>query len=78
VPAVPVPGAWNSEPVGVPAGDSETGERLLGFGDSELVWALAGKASIAPTAAIASNRECVRKFDVRTLSPVAHNQPPLG
>jgi hypothetical protein len=65
VPAVPVPGAWDSEPVGVLSGDSETGE----FGDSELVWALAGKASIAPTAATASNRQYVRKVDMRTLDP---------
>jgi len=46
---------------------------VLGVWDSDPVWALAGKTSIAPTAARVSKRQCLRKADTRTLSPVAHN-----
>src|ERR1051326_5870694 len=77
-PGVPVLGVWDSEPVWAPAGDSETGVPVLGLWDSEPVWALAAKASIAPTAATVSKRQCLRKADTRTLTPVAHNQPPSG
>ena len=77
-PGVSVPGAWDSEPVWALAGDSETGLPVLRVWDSELVWALAVKASIAPTAATVSKRQCLRKADTRTLTPVAHNQSPLG
>jgi hypothetical protein len=75
---LPVLGVWDSEPVWAPAGDSETGVPVLGLWDSEPVWALAVKASIAPTAATVSKRQCLRKADTRTLTPVAHNQPPVG
>src|SRR6185437_7661694 len=52
---------------------SEPGVLVLGVWDSDPVWALAGKTSIAPTAARVSKRQCLRKSDTRTLSPVAHN-----
>ena len=77
-PAVPVLGFWDSESLWALVGDSETGLPVLGFWDSEPVWALAVKASIAPTAATVSKRQCLRKADTRTLTPVAHNQSPLG
>jgi hypothetical protein len=77
-PGVPVLGVWDLEPVRALAGDSEPGALVLGLWDSELVWALAVKASIAPTAATVSKRQCLRKADTRTLTPVAHNQPPVG
>ena len=54
-PAVPVLGAWDSEPV-VP---------VLGVWDSDAVWALAGKASIAPRAATLRERQCLRIADRR-------------
>ena len=69
-------GVWDSEPVWALAGDSEAGVPVLGLWDSALVWALAVKASIAPTAATVSKRQCLRKADMRTLTPVAHNRPP--
>src|SRR6476646_5274451 len=53
VPGVAVLGVWDSEP----------GEPVLGVWDSEPVWALAGKASIAPRAATLSKRQCLRKAD---------------
>jgi hypothetical protein len=53
VPGVAVLGVWGSEP----------GEPVLGVWDSEPVWALAGKASIAPRAATLSKRQCLRKAD---------------
>jgi len=52
-PGVPVLGAWDSEPV-VP---------VLGVWDSELVWALAGKTSIAPKAATVRRRQRLTKSD---------------
>ena len=72
---MPVLGFWDSEPVWALAGDSETGVLVLGLWDSETVWALAVKASIAATV---SKRQCLRKADTHTLTPVAHNQPPVG
>ena len=76
VPGVAALGAWASEPGDPPLGvwDSEPGEPVLGVWDSELgepvlgagmgpVWALAGKASIAPRAARHSKRQCLRKAD---------------
>ena len=52
---VTVLGVWDSEPV-VP---------VLGVWDSDPVWALAAKASIAPTVATLSKRQCLRKADRR-------------
>ena len=75
---LPVLGVWDSESVRALAGDSDTDVLVLGLWDSEPVWALAVKASIAPTPATVSKLQCLRKADTRTLSPVAHNQPPLG
>ena len=55
--------------VGVLPGDldwvSEPEVLVLGVWDSELVWALAGKASIAPKAATVRKRQCLRKADRR-------------
>ena len=62
VPGVAVLGVWDSEPV-LGVWDSEPGEPALGVWDSEPVWALAGKASIAPRAATLSKRQCLRKAD---------------
>ena len=67
-PVVPVLGVWDSEP----------GATTFGACVSEPVWALAGKTSIAPTAATVSNRQYLRKADTRMLSPVAHDQPSVG
>ena len=64
-PGDPVLGVWDSE-TGEPAlgvWDSEPGEPVLGVWDSGPVWALAGKASIAPRAATLSKRQCLRKAD---------------
>ena len=65
VPGVAVLGVWDSEPGEPVLGvwDSEPGEPVLGVWDSEPVWALAGKASIAPRAATLSKRLCLRKAD---------------
>jgi hypothetical protein len=65
VPGVAVLGVWDSEPGEPVLGvwDSEPGEPVLGVWDSEPVWALAGKASIAPRAATLSKRQCLRKAD---------------
>jgi hypothetical protein len=71
-------GLWGSEPVCALAGDSVTGVPVLGVWASEPVWALVGKTSIAPTAATVNKRQCLRKADTRTLTPVAYNQPSLG
>jgi hypothetical protein len=64
-PGEPVLGVWDSEPGEPVLGvwDSEPGEPVLGVWDSEPVWALAGKASIAPRAATFSKRQCLRKAD---------------
>ena len=66
VPGVPVLGVWDSEP-GEPVLGVweflEPGEPVLGVWDLEPVWALAGKASIAPRAATLSKRQCLRKTD---------------
>jgi len=44
---------------------SEPDVSMLGVWDSELVWALAGKASIAPKVATLSKRQCLWKTDRR-------------
>ena len=64
VPGVAVLGVWVSVPGEPVLGvwDSEPGEPVLVW-DSEPVWALAGKASIAPRAATLSKRQCLRKAD---------------
>src|SRR6476619_259438 len=49
-PGMPVLGVWDSEPVDDWDGASAPGAPALGVSDSEPVWALAGKASIAPKA----------------------------
>jgi hypothetical protein len=65
---VAVLGAWDSEP----------GVAVLGVWDSEPVWALAGKTSIAATAARVRKRQSLRKGDTRIWCPVAHNQRSVG
>ena len=54
---------------GVASGDldwvSELEVPVLGVWDSELVWALAGKASIAPKVATLRKRQCLWKADGR-------------
>ena len=54
-PGVPVLGAW----------DSELAVSVLEAWDSDAVWALAGKASIAPRTATLRERQCFRKADRR-------------
>jgi hypothetical protein len=54
-PGVPLLGAWDSEPA----------VSVLGVWDSDLVWALAGKASITPRAATLRERQFLRKADRR-------------
>ena len=54
-PGLPVLGAWDSE-LAVP---------VLEVWDSDAVWALAGKASIAPRTATLRERQCLRKADRR-------------
>src|SRR4029077_8565330 len=58
-------GVWDSEPVDDWDGVSAPGVPALGVSDSEPVWALAGKASIAPKAATVRKRQCLRKADRR-------------
>jgi len=73
-PDVAMLGVGTSEPgVTVLGVDLEPGVAVLGARDSEPVWALAGKASIAPTVARVSKRRCLRKADARIWCPVAHN-----
>jgi hypothetical protein len=66
-PGVPVLGAWDSElAVSVlEAWDSELAVSVLEAWDSDAVWALAGKASIAPRTATLRERQCFRKADRR-------------
>ena len=64
-PGMPVLGVWDSEPVDDWDGVSARGVPALGVSDSEPVWALAGKASIAPKAATVRKRQCLRKADRR-------------
>ena len=54
-PGLPVLGAWDSE-LAVP---------VLEVWDSDAVWALAGKASIAPRTATLREQQCFRKADRR-------------
>ena len=58
-------GVWDSEPVDDWDGVSVPGVPALGVSDSEPVWALAGKASIAPKAATVRRRPCRKKADRR-------------
>src|SRR5262245_43551856 len=65
--------------VGVLSGDldwvSEPEVSVLGVWDSELVWALAGKASIAPKVATLRKRQCLWKADRRIpLAPLPQNR----
>src|SRR5262245_15374202 len=67
--------------VGVLSGDldwvSEPEVSVLGVWDSELVWALAGKASIAPKVATLSKRQCLWKTDRRIPpAPLPQNRVP--
>src|SRR4029450_9076512 len=57
---LPVLGVWDSEPVWAIAGDSEVGVLVLGLWDAGPVWAwaLAVKASVPPTVATVSKRQC--------------------
>ena len=75
---------WVSVPgVGVLSGDldwiSEPEVPVLGVWDSELVWALAEKASIAPRAAMLSKRQCLIWPLIPRVRPNAvKNQPGSG
>jgi hypothetical protein len=64
-PGVPVLGAWDSDLVVPVLGVWDSDLAVSGFGvwDSDAVWALAGKASIAPRAATLSKRQYRRKAD---------------
>ena len=42
---------------------------VLGVWESELVWALAGKTSVAPTATIVSQMQSLMVADTRTPTP---------
>ena len=64
-PDVPVLGVWDSEPVDDWDGVSAPGVPALGVSDLEPVWALAGKASIAPKAATVRKRQCLKQADRR-------------
>jgi len=66
-PAVPVLGVCDSEPAVAVLGvwDSDLAVSAFGVWDSDAVWALAGKANIAPKAATLRKRQCLRKADRR-------------
>ena len=58
---------WVSEPAVAVLGvwDSDLAVSAFGVWDSDAVWALAGKASIAPKAATLRKWQCLRKADRR-------------
>src|SRR6516225_3976570 len=66
-PGVPVLRVCDSEPAVAVLGvwDSDLAVSVFGVWDSDAVWALAGKASIAPKAATLRKRQCLRKADRR-------------
>ena len=70
-PAVPVLGVCDSEPTVTVLGvwDSDLAVSAFGVWDSDAVWALAGKASIAPRAATLRKWQCLRKADRRICPP---------